>query len=297
MITEELKSIFESVDKEILSEDTLNAISTLIESKIDSTVQARLELEMESVIKSQYDKFKVVSEKAVAAIDKDHTAKIKFVHKTMTEDFNQKLLTIHEGYKKLITETAKKDRDSLVESVDEFLDLYISKNIPKNEIEEAARNKYATKAIEEARKVLGVDEKFISENIKEALVDGKRQLDSLRMENIQYKKKEAIKESRNILMEKTANLPVDQAKFVRSRLEGKSAEFIKENFKYVVDMYDRNSKKERKSALINENKNFNVDRNRVADEILKETEMKPSAQSNPMNPMEDLYLSGLNFRK
>lgn len=297
MITEELKSIFESVDKELLSEDTLNAISTLIESKIDSTVQARLDLEVESAVKAQYDKFKIVSEKAVAAIDKDHTAKIKFVHKAITEDFNQKLLAIHEGYKKLITETAKKDRDTLVESVDEFLDLYISKHISKNQIEEAARNKYATKAIEEARKVLGVDERFISENIKEALIDGKRQLDSLLKENTQFKKNQMIRESKNVLAEKLANLPVDQAKFVRSRLEGKSAEFIKENFNYVVDMYNRNSKKERNNALINENKNFNVDRNRVADEILKESENKPSVTTNPINPMEDLYLKGLNFRK
>jgi bifunctional pyridoxal-dependent enzyme with beta-cystathionase and maltose regulon repressor activities len=62
-------------------------------------------------------------------------------------------------------------------------------------------------------------------------------------------------------------------------------------------MYNRNSKKERNSALINENKNFNVDRNRVADEILKESENKPSVTTNPINPMEDLYLKGLNFRK
>lgn len=297
MLTEELKSIFESVDKEILSEDTFKAISSLIEEKINTKVQERLDLEVESAIKTQYEKFKVVSEKAITAIDEDHTSKIKMVVGALMEDNNQKLLAVHNGYKKLIKETAVKHRDSLVESVDEFLDMYVEKHLPKEEIEQAAKNKYAMKAIEEARKVLGIDESYIKENIKEALVDGKRQMDKLVQENAELKKAKMISESERILAEKTSNLPNNVARFVRTRLEGKSAEFINENFEYVIDMFDRQEKKERQSALLNEQRNFNVDRKRVADEFLKESEIKTPNTSNPSNPLEDLYLSGLNFRK
>ena len=296
MLTE-LKSIFESVDKEILSEDTLKAISSLVEEKVNAKVQERVELEVESAVKTQYEKFKVVSEKAVAAIDADHTNKIKMVVNAIMEDYDNKLLTVHEGYKKIIAETAIGHRDSLVESVDEFLDLYIEKNLPKQEIEEAARNQYALKAIEEARKILGVDEKYIQGNIKEALVDGKRQMDNLLKENVELKKAKMIAESKKVLAEKTANLPVEVSRFVRSRLEGKTSDFIKENFEYVIDMYGRQEHKAKKAALLNENKPFIVDRNRVADEIIKESEVKSQNQFNPNNPMEDLYLSGLNFRK
>lgn len=296
MITE-LKSIFESVDKEILSEDTLKAISSLIEEKVNAKAQERVELEVENAVKTQYEKFKTVSEKAISAIDADHTNKIKMVVNAIMEDYDQKLLTVHEGYKNLIANTAIKHRDTLVESVDEFLDLYIEKSIPKQEIEEAAKNQYALKAIEEARKILGVDEKYIKSNIKEALVDGKRQMDTLLKENEELKKAKIIAESKKVLAEKTANLPVETARFVRSRLEGKSAKFIQENFEYVMDMFGRQEQKAKQSALLSEKKTYIVDRNRVADEIIKESENKSKNQSNPQNPMEDLYLSGLNFRK
>jgi hypothetical protein len=296
MLTE-LKSIFESVDKEILSEDTLKAISSLVEEKVNAKVQERVELEVESAVKTQYEKFKVVSEKAIASIDADHTNKIKMVVNAIMEDYDSKLLTVHDGYKKIIAETAIGHRDSLVESVDEFLDLYIDKNLPKQEIEEAARNQYAIKAIGEARKILGIDEKYIQSNMKEALVDGKRQMDNLLKENVELKKAKIVAESKKVLAEKTANLPVEVARFVRGRLEGKTSDFIKENFEYVIDMYGRQEHKARKTALLNEKKTFIVDRNRVADEIIKESEYKTIKQSNPQNPMEDLYLSGLNFRK
>lgn len=296
MLTE-LKSIFESVDKEILSEDTLKAISSLIEEKVNAKAQERVELEVENAVKTQYEKFKTVSEKAISAIDADHTNKIKMVVNAIMEDYDQKLLTVHEGYKNLIANTAIKHRDTLVESVDEFLDLYIEKSIPKQEIEEAAKNQYALKAIEEARKILGVDEKYIKSNIKEALVDGKRQMDTLLKENEELKKAKIIAESKKVLAEKTANLPVETARFVRSRLEGKSAKFIQENFEYVMDMFGRQEQKAKQSALLSEKKTYIVDRNRVADEIIKESENKSKNQSNPQNPMEDLYLSGLNFRK
>ena len=296
MLTE-LKTIFESVDKEILSEDTLKAISNLIEEKVNTKVEERLSLELENAVKTQYEKFKVVSEKAINAIDADHTEKIKNVVSKILENSDKKLLKVHEGYKKIIKGTATKHRDSIIESVSEFLDMYIEKNIPMEEIQKAAKNQYALKAVAEARKILGVDEKFIQNNIKEALVDGKRQMDSLVKENAELKKARIIAESKKALAEKTANLPVETAKFVCSRLEGKSAEFIKENFQYVLDMFSRQEKKERKNALLNENKQFNVDRNRVADEILKNTENRTTENVNHNNPMENIYLSGLNYRK
>jgi hypothetical protein len=296
MLTE-LKSIFESVDKEILSGDTLKSVATLMESKVDSKVQERVALELENAVKTQYEKFKVVSEKAIRAIDVDHTAKIKSVVAALMEEYDGKLLTVHNGYKKIISETAIGHRDAIIESVDDFIDMYIAKNVPKEEIAEAAKNQYALKAISEARKILGVDEKFITKNFKEAVVDGKKQIDQLLKENENLRKATVVSESKKLLIEKTSNLPVEVARFVRSRLEGKTATFIKENFQYTVDMFGRQEKQDKRSALLNENKQFNVDRTRVADEILKESENRTSNQINSNHPMEDLYLSGLNYRK
>lgn len=293
----ELKSIFESVDKEILSEDTLNAISSLVEDAVNTKVQERMTLEVENALKSQYDKFKTVTEKALVSIDKDHTDKAKMMVSSILEDYDKKLLAVHEGYKKIIAETAIKHRDTLVESVDEFLDLYIEKAIPAKDIQEAAKNQYALKAIEEARKILGVDDKYITKNIKEALVDGKNQMDRLVKENEELRKQKVVSETKKFLAEKTENLPVEAKRFVYSRLSNKPLSFIKENFEYVVDMFKRQEEKAKKSALLSEKKTSNVDRNRVADEIIKESVNKITGTSNPNNPMEDLYLNGLNYKK
>jgi len=293
----ELKTIFESVDKDILSEDTLNAISTLVNEKVEEKVNDRVTLEVESAVKLQNDKFKKVTQEALNRIDKDHTNKAKMAVKIIREDADKKLLTVHNRYKKLIAETAVKHRDSLVDSIDEFLDLYVEKSIPTAQIEEAAKNKYALKAVEEARKILGVDESYITNNIRKAVVDGKEKMDKLLQENRELKKRKIVSESRNTLESKIKNLPIGAAKFVKERLQNKSAQFINENFDYVVDMYKRQEQTEKRSALLNEKRDFNVDRNRVADELNKKPETSQPHAVNPNNPMENLYMEGLNFKK
>lgn len=293
----ELKAIFEQVDSEILSEDILKEISTLVESSINTKVEERVQLELDNALKLQLEKFKKVSEKATQTIDEDHTNKIKHVVKVLTEKHNQELLTIKEAHDKILKETAIKHKDTLIESVNDFLDLYVEKALPRQQIAEAAKNKFALKTMEEARKILGVDEKFINKNIKEGILDGKRQLDAAIKENAELKKARLIEESQNILARKTKNLPVNVAKFVNSRLAGKSPEFIKENFDYVVDMYKRSEKKERRSALINEGKNLNVDRSRVADEFSKQTYIIEQTNNTIQNSPMDMYIAGLEYRK
>ena len=297
MITDELNTIFESVDSQLLSEDTKKAISSLIEEKVNEKVQERLTLEVESAIKTQHDKFKKAATLTMEAIDKDHLSKIDGIVKILQKEHNTQLTALHDAHKKIVSETALSHRDAIVEGVDRFLDTYIEKHLPKEQIEEAAKNKYALKAIEEARKILGVDTRFMTQNFKETLVDGKKQMDRLLQENAELKKRTLVSESKKILTEKTANLPVEVSRFVKSRLENKSAQYIAENFDYVVDMYNRQEKTQKKSALLNENRQtFIVDRKQVVEEILKES--APSQhQVNHNLPMEDTYLSGLNWRK
>jgi hypothetical protein len=294
----ELKTIFEKVDSDILSEDVLKSLTSLIEGKISQKVEERSTLEVENALKLQLEKFEKASGVVIQRIDEDHLGKIRQVVEHLNKSHTDKLIQIKEGYEKIIKETAVSNRDSIVEGINDFIDMYIEQNLPREQIAEAARNQFAMKQIDEARRILGIDDKFIKNNVKEALVDGKRQVDKLIKENTDLKRHRIVEESNNILSKKVSNLPANVAKFVRSRLEGKSPEFIKENFQYVIDLYKRSQKQEKTAALINENKNLNVDRTRVADEILKEQkEIRTSNQSNPNNPMEDMYLDGLNFRK
>lgn len=292
----ELQAIFENVDKDILNEDTLKAISTLVENTVQKKVDERVTLEVESVIQQvdedRANKFLI----AIEAIDNDHTDKIKKVVEHINKDHTAKLLQIKEKYENLLMETATKHRDMLVEAVNNYLDVYIEKNIPREQIVEAAKNKYIENVLNEARQVLSVDKSVINENVRSAIVDGKKKMDQLALENSQLKKRVIVSESQRLLAEKTANLPVETARFVRKRLESKSPEFIKENFQYVVEMFDRQEKNDRRTEL-NNNK-FNVDRKRVADEINKNNvKNNLLTEENNGNALESIYLEGLNFRK
>lgn len=293
----EIKTIFENVDKEILTEDTLNAISTLIESTVNKKVQDRVTLEIESALNLMNEDHGAKLNNLIAKIDEDHTAKVKKVVEHLNKTAVGKLKVLKEKYDNLLKKTAISHRDALVESVDSYLDAYLDKNIPIAHIQEAANNRYVQNVLKEVREVLSVDPAVIKENVKKGIIDGKQQIDKLTKENAELKKAKLIAEGRKFLIEKTSKLPAAQAKFVRERLENKDPKFIAENFKYVVDMYDRQDNKARRSTLNENTTKHNIDRNRVSGEIIKENAENGNPVSNISSAVGDYYLSGLNFRK
>lgn len=306
----ELKAIFENVDKDILSEDVLTQISSLIQEKVDSRVTLELEnalkqmdedhaTQLTSTLKTfneDFDLHQKAFPNIIKMIDEDHVKQVKKVLEAIDKDHAQKLQFVKNQYEKLLKEAAIKHRDSIVESVDKFLDIYIDKAIPAKQIEEAAKNTLFKNLLNEARTVLGIDEAVVKGNLKEAIFDGKATIDKQSKEIAALKKELAIRESKEILAEKTAHLPAEVAKFVRSRFEGKSAQTIKENFDYVISMFERKESKDRHSH-INESRNVNVDRNKVADELTKNTEIVAENTSGSKEPYMSMYLEGMNFRK
>lgn len=297
----ELKPIFEKIDQTVFNEETLEQLSTIVEAKVNEKVEARVVLEKESALKEQEEDFSNKMQHLVETIktniDKDHTAKVKFVVESLNKDHLSKLIKLKENYEKLLKDTAVSHKNQLVESVDQFLEQYIDKNIPRAVIEEAARNTHVKNLLEEARKVLAVDDRYVKQNIKEAIVDGKNQVDRLIRENAELRKGKVEAEAKRLLVEKTSHLPANVAKFVRSRLAGKTPKFIAENFDYVVDMFTVQEKKH-KTSLINEgHKLSNVDRSKISGDanIVIESNANNTPSYNS-NPLMDEYMSVLNAR-
>lgn len=299
-MTKELQNIFENIDKELLSDDVKEQLATMVEENINQKVEQRLELELENALEKQdkqhADKLALV-EKAIQAIDKDHVDKMKIVVEAINNDHITKLNYIKQKYEDVIKKTAIKHREQLVESVDRFLDEeIIAKRIPKIDIIEAAKNTYTQNVLAEARKVLGVSDSFIKENVKSALIDGKRQLDTLAKENAELKKHKLVAETHKLLMEKTQHLPAQAARYIREKLKNRTPQFIRENFSYVMDMFERDEKSQKRAAL--QPNKFNVDRNRVVGDIISEnTESNVSNHEKPQNSIEDMYLEAMTFRK
>jgi hypothetical protein len=298
----ELQAIFEKIDSQYMSDELKQTLAGVFEEAVEKRLADRLDLELKAMdethaeqttqlignLEATFEQFKV-------DVDADHSEKIQTVAKALSESYGQKLLIVKEGYEKVIRETALEHRTQLVGAVEKHLNIALEKIIPAEQVREAAKNTFAQKQLDEARKVLGVDKAFMSANVKEGIVQGKNQIDALIKENANLKKAKLVTESENLLVKATANLPVEQAKYVRTKLEGRSPEFIKDNLSYVLEMYARQESQE-KASLLREHAP-QVDRVVVADELNRTSYIEESSAHNPLNPNMGMYMRGLNYRK
>lgn len=243
----ELKPIFEKIDASLFTEETMTQISSIIEEKVNTTVQDRVTLAVESALQEKDEEVTKKTQHLIETfrsnIDQDHTAKIKFIVEKLNEDHMNKLLTLKEKYDGLLEKTAVDHKNQLVEAVDRFFEKYIDENLPKQQILEAAKNVHVQELLEQVRRVAGIDKSYIKENVAKGILDGKQQIDRLQKENARMKYEKDVAEARALLVEKTKNLPIETAKFVRSRLSNKSPQYIKENFNFVLDLFDQSERK------------------------------------------------------
>ena len=225
-----------------LSEDTKKEIQTAIETKVQEKVQVHVEKALAEQDELYSNKLKQLLE----AIDKDHSVKLEKVVQAIDEDRAEKLKMVVSKYETALNEDAKKFKEQLVESISDYLDAYLAEAVPAEEIQEAVRNKKAVKVLEGLRQHLAVDAALQNESIKEAILDGKQQineasskLESIVAENATLKNElDGIKA--NLLIEqRTANLDEQQKKYLKKVFNGKSPEFINENFDYTLKLFNK----------------------------------------------------------
>ena len=227
-----------------LSPESMTEIQNAIEEKVQSKVQ----IHVEKALNEQDELYSNKLSQLLEAIDKDHSAKLEKVVEAIDADSAQKLKLVINKYEKIVNEDAKNFKSQLVESISDYLDAYLEEAVPAEEIQEAVRNKKAVKVLESLRNHLAVDAALQKESIKEAILDGKTQineasskLESVVVENATLKKElQAIKA--NLLIEqRTQNLDEQQKKHIKKVFTNKSADFIAENFDYTLKLFDKKS--------------------------------------------------------
>jgi hypothetical protein len=225
------------------------------------------------------------------------------------------LKQVIEKYENNLNDEAKDFQERLVEEVSNYLDLYLDKAVPTNQISEAVENIRAAKQLNEIRKIVGINEEFIDSEIKEALTDGKQTIDSLRTELNQALKENADlnhklnkAEATMLLEQKTADMPSVKKNFVSRLLKNKTTSYIEENFNYVVDMFDKETQNEVELVQENVKSEFNktasivVDRPSVIEEqqeinFNNEIERTPSGESVSGYLNEMKKISGSRFAR
>lgn len=294
----DIKQILEQAGKDILTEETLNSIQSAVNSIVEKKVAERTNLVVESALEEQDEKHGAQANRMIKAIDEDHTKKMVRLAKAIEENHKAKLKNIQSVYEKKLFKKADIVRDQLVESISSFLDNYVERKLPRKQIQEAAKANYLKGVLDEARSVLGVDDRIVNENFKSAIKDGAQQIESLRKENQELKKTKALAESKRLIAEKTANMPKQMAEYVRRRFEGKSPSFIKENFSFVVKMFNEKEEKQ-KFSVVNESRSRkpNVDFEGVQNEDYTNNQNLINEEAEYIDPIMASYLDGLGANR
>ena len=226
---------------EVLTEDSVKQIETAIEEKIQLSVEAALT--------NQDELYAEKLEELVGAIDKDHTSKLNRVVKAVDHNNANKLITVVKRYENELNGRANTFKTTLVESISDYLEEYIDEAVPAEAIEEATKNRTSREVLANLRKVLAVDSTLMSESVKEAVVDGKSQIDKLAQtvnklekENNLLKKAYTTTKAGLVLESKTSHLTGRKKEYMLKILSDKSPKFIEENYEYTERLFDKKEK-------------------------------------------------------
>lgn len=256
-MSKDITNLLKEATKDLLTDETLKAITEAFEKKVEEKVS----LAVEAALIKQDEDYSSKLEKVLEAIDADHTTKLekivarideahaaKFEHalKTIDESHSEKLEKLVQRYDNALKREADTFKNTVVESVSNYLELYLDKTIPVQQIHEATQNARSRKIVDEIKRLVSLDESFVNENVKEALIDGKRQIDEANAKAAEVAKqaqllneKLATAEKNLLLEKKIANLPAPKKAYMLRVLAEKDAKFINENFEYVSDMYEK----------------------------------------------------------
>jgi len=252
-----IKDVLNQIGQDVLTEDTKKLLSDAFEESVKVQVDEKLQLEKGAALRVLDEEHSQKLEQLLEAIDKDHTAKLHAVLEKIDTDHLQKLQYLIERHNKEIKEDANEFKGQLVEQLSNYLDVYISKSLPKEELSEAVKNKQAQKILSNIKELVALDEEYINKTITEAVSDGKTTIDTLKSElhetiknNIQINQElKAVKSS--LLLEKsTVQFSKDKKDYVMRILKDKDPDYITENIDYVVKMFEKDD--DEKAQLLTE---------------------------------------------
>jgi hypothetical protein len=241
-----LKDMLEAKAKEVLSDETKKEITEAFEATVKESTDQRLKLELENAVNKIDDEHSELLKTLLENVDVDHVKKLNMVLEKIDVDHSKKLEELTALYEQKTQEDAVELRDMLVEKISTYLDLYIEKAIPKQQIAEAVKNMRVRKMLDGIKEIVGIDEEFVTENVKEALLDGKQIIDSTKgqlnktlKENIKLNTELTQFKSKMLIEQKTKDLSENKKKFVTKMLSGKPTDEIEKNFSYVIEMFER----------------------------------------------------------
>lgn len=263
----DISTILKTLDQSVLNEETASAIAEAFDTAVNEKVQTKVSLELESVLLKQDQDHASKLENLIEAIDLDHCNKLKEVVDTINENHTSKLEEISEFYTSALNEKAQSFSDKIISEMSNYLDLYLDKNLPTQQLEEAVANTHAKVQLQKIKDILSIDPDTLNENVKTVLKKGSDQINDLQEklnesynENAKLSLQVETINSSLLLEKKTRGMVNSKRNYLKKILCDKSPSYIEENFNYVVDMFEKDDSNER-SVLAEEaqTKSFSKD--------------------------------------
>lgn len=285
----DISSILATLDKSILNEESASAIAEAFENAVNHKVEARLGLQLEQALQQQDEDHASKLEKLLEAIDADHSDKLTKVVEAINHNHAAKLQQLVGFYRKALNEKAEKFSTNLVNRLSKFMDVYLEKAIPQQQLEEAVSNTTARQQLEQIRKVISFDPKSLNEDVKSLISQGKDKINKLNDQlNESYKESLELRDqvsklqSSLVLEKKTKGMPSSKKDYIAKLLSDKSPQYIEENFKYVVEMFEREESEETVS-LVESAKNNAFSKNAKVPAATVISESNTGSATTPVN--------------
>ena len=241
-MSKQISELLKEATNGLLNEKTLNEI----QSAFDGAVSERVKIHVEKALVEQDSQYTEKLEQLLEAINVDHTEKLKKVVRAIDTNNFSKLQAVAKRYSKALNEQAKSFKTAMVNNVDRYLNLYLNKVVPTNTLNEAVYNRKAAIVLEKLRSSLAVDSALMKKSLREAILDGQKQISEKNSEVSALKQQlsvlqESVEKTASalVLEQKLATLPEKKKAYAKRVLEGKSAKFIKENIDYTLSLFDR----------------------------------------------------------
>ena len=294
----DIKTILKEAVGDDLAQETLDQIETVFNEAVEERSTIRVEKALIEQDESHADKLTSLLD----AIDSDHTAKLEKVVESLDKNHSQKLIQLVKRYENSLNEDATSFKDNLVESISSYLEEYIDEQIPAEDIQEAVMNKKATRVLESLRNTLGVDLALAKDTIKDAIQEGKEEIDtshdkitSLTEQNNNLASQVTQLQSSILLSEKSADLPQEKKDYMLKVLSNKSPEFITENFEYTLRLFDKTEEEKliklKEEAVSKRGPEVDVP---VVTENAETAEAPEESDQRISSPFADTYMGELN---
>jgi hypothetical protein len=277
-MAKDIKAILKEATQDLLSEEVLKEI----EAAFNSAITEKVQLHVTKALTEQDEDYSKKLEHLLGAIDADHTTKLEKVVEAIDQNHSEKLKAIVSKYSEALSKEAKTFKDATINNISAYLEAYLDETIPAQDIKDAVKNRKALEVLDQLRSILGVDAALAKESVREAIVDGKRQIQEA-SEKLEAANKElaklrtdlASKNAELTLEKKTVGLSARKKDYINKVMKSKSAQFITENIDYAVSLFDK-TEKERlqniKEQAVQESTTATVDRPVVEEEVEEITE-------------------------